>query len=490
MKARILLAALMAVLLVAQIAVAPVAASPDLDFSDDKTPNPYLQEDQLTIAQHDRTAMDGPLQYFDDSGDVTDLPADYNRSQDTPFTFRADQIDAAAFSEFPRQKSNVSAIDATEWATTSGASSSMTVTQTDGSTAPGVDSVEFNGTVVSGETATATFDNVSVTDDPNKRVLRLVGNVDDLASGAQVDVRLVDADGDAKAAVINSSATVTEDDVIGASTGQGYVFQERLGNIPTDGSNGDGVFDGIESVEIVVSDGDATLTLVGLDAESKSEFTLGETVDANGETVSVSERNAGGDMSLSVTSLETMGSTFDSAVINDLRISDIRYRLQDLTNPEDYNVEFSDAPEYTYERKLELYGRLQIPSAIDLSHSGLSFMDEQGMVSQRYATVEIAEGIGDKDLGNVSNWEDKSSLYSSQGSAHELDSTVAVDKAYGYHLVVLLQPGDEDDMTAEQSGGGGGFWGGGGGNPVMSLFDWVIAGILGIGGSLAVWRRF
>lgn len=488
MRLRPIFAAVFAALLVGSMVGAPVAAAPpDLNWSDDQTPNPYLQEDQLTIAQHDRGEMSSALQYYDDSGEVASLPATVNSSQDTPYTFRADQIDSATFTNFPRDKENVTAIDATEWTASSGTNSDMSVSQTDGSTASGVDSVELNASVASGETATATFSNFSVSDDPEKRVLRFVGNVDTLASGANVDVRLVDADGDAKVATINSSATISNDDVIGASTGQGYVYQQRLGDLATDGSNGDGVFDGIEKVEVVVSDADATLTVVGLDAESKSEFVLGETINSNDETVTVTERNSGGDMSVSVTSLDTLGTVFDNAVVNDLRISDVRYRLSDLTSPDDYEVSFSDADQYSYERKLELQGRLDIPSAIDLSHSGLSFMDEQGFVSQRYASVQIAEGVGSQEFDNISSWEDKSSLYSSKGSTHELDSTVAVDKSYAYSLTLLLQPGEEDTMTADASGGGG-FWSAGGSNPVTSFINWLVAGVLGVGGTLGIAR--
>jgi hypothetical protein len=487
MRGRTLLAALLAFAMVSSLAAAPVAAAgPDLNFDDEQTPNPYLQEDTLTVAQHDRAEMSSALQYYDDSGDIATLPATVNSSQETPYTFRADQIDEPAFSEFPREK-NVSVIEATEWTTTSGASSSMTVSQTNGATASGVDSIELAATVADTETATATASNFSITDDPEKRVLRFVGNVDSLASGSNVDVRLVDADGDAKVVHINSTMTASDADVIGTGTGQGYVFQERLGDLATDGTNGDGVFDGIQKIEVVVSDADATLTVVGLDAESKSEFVLGETINADDETEQVTKRNAGGDMSVSVTSLDSMGETFDDAVINDLEVSDVRYRLSDLTSPDDYEVTFSDADQYSYERKLELNGRLEIPSAIDLSHSGLSFMDQQTFVSQRYASVQIAEGVGDQEFSNISSWSDKSDLYSSKNADHELDSTVAVDKSYAYSLTLLLQSGEEDTMTAD-AGGGGGFWGGGGGNPIMSFFDWIIAGVLGVAGTLGLAR--
>jgi hypothetical protein len=464
-------ALLIGLLMVSSIVAAPIAAQsstgPDLNFSDDQTPNPYIQEDTLTVAQHDRSEMSSPLHYYDDSGDVARLPAQINDSQDTPVTIRADKIDSSAYTQFPRDK-NVSAINASEWSASSGASSSMTISQTNGATASGVDSINLDASVVDGETATGTYSNFSVEQDPEKRVLRLVGNVDQLSSGATVDVRLVDSDGDAKVVHINGSASADDADVIGTGTGQGYVFQERLGDLATDGSNGDGVFDGIQKVEVVVSDADAELTLVGLDAESKSQMLLGETVDSNDEVVDVHERNAGGDMSVGLTSLNTMGSSFDDAVINDLEVSDVRYQLSDLTESSDYSVEFSDADAYSYPRKLEMYGRLSVPAAIDLTHSGLSLEAEQGFVSQRYATVQVAEGVGDQEFQNISSWTD------------------AVDKEYGFHLVLLLQDGEEETMK-DTSSGGGGFWGGGG-NPVFQFIDWVIAGVLGIAGTLGIAR--
>jgi hypothetical protein len=98
MRLRPIFAAVFAVLLVGSLVGTPVAAAPpDLNFEDEQTPNPYLQEDQLTIAQHDRAEMTSELQYFDYSGEIATLPAHVNISQDTPYTFRADQIDSDAF---------------------------------------------------------------------------------------------------------------------------------------------------------------------------------------------------------------------------------------------------------------------------------------------------------------------------------------------------------------------------------------------------------
>lgn len=491
MNARALIASLFCVLLVAQIAAAPVAAAPDLNFEDDKTPNPYIEAGTVTIAEHDRSSMSSPLQYYDDNGDLQTLPAVVNDSQDTPYTFRADQIDADAYEKFPREHDNT-AINASEWTTTSGASSSMSVTQTDGGTAAGVESIKFDPSVATGETASASYSNFSaITNDPKKRVLRFVGNVDSLESGAEVQLRIEDSDGDYKAAVINDSQSGSADNVIGAATGQGYVYQERLNNLATDTSNGDGAFDDIAQITVHVSGGNATVTMVGVDVESKSSFVLGETINSNDEAVDIEERYSGGDMSLSVTSLSTMGEIFDDATIRELDVSGVHYRFADLTDTDDYSVEFSDADAYSYPRKLEIYGRISVPTAIDLSHSGLSLQMHQGLISQKYANVEVAEGVGDADFDNISSWTSMTDSFSSQGATHELDSTVAVDKEYAIHAVLVLQESDEDDMTADapsSDGGGGGFWGSGG-NPVMSFFDWLIAGILAVGGSLAVWRR-
>lgn len=173
MKTRTLIASLLSVLLVAQIAATPVAAAPgDLNYEEDKTPNPYISADTVTVAEHDRGDMDSPLQYYDDNGDLQRLKAQINASQEAPLTFRADQIDAESYRAFPREE-GVTAINASEWSTSSGASSSMTVSQTDGATVAGVDSVKFDPTVATGETAEAEFSNFTAIDtDPKKRVLR------------------------------------------------------------------------------------------------------------------------------------------------------------------------------------------------------------------------------------------------------------------------------------------------------------------------------
>lgn len=481
-----LIAGLLAVMLASSLVAAPAAASPDLNFENENTPNPALTEDTLTIGQYNMSAMDSPLEYYDDSGNVQELNATYNTSQDTPFSYRADQVNADVYSEFPRESANASAIDHTEWTTSSGASSSVSVNDADGNTAQGVPAVEIAATVADTETATATYDNFSaITTDANKRVLRFVGNVDSLASGAQVEVRAVDSDGDYKAATVNASESASADGVIGTGTGDGYVFQQRLSDLSTVG-NGDGTFDDIAKIEVVTSDADATVTIVGLDAESKSAMTLGETVNSDGDEVVVEERNAGGDMSLEVIGLDTLGSEFDEATVNDFEVSDVRYPLSEVVAEDDYSVEFSDATDYAYDRKLELNARLDIPAAIDLTHSGLAFEMDQTFVSQRYATVEMAEGVGSTEFSNISSWEDKTDLFSSEGSTVTLDDTVAVDKQYAVSATILLQQGEEDAMKS--SGPVGGPVGSGSGGLIGSIFaffDSLVGKVVGVVGLFA-----
>jgi hypothetical protein len=476
-----LLAGLLAALLVSSLVAAPAAASPDLNFEQENTPNPALTADSVTIGQYNMSAMDSPLEYYDDSGNVAELNATYNTSQDNPFTYRADQVNAAIYSEFPRESADASAIDHSEWTTTSGASSSVSVNDADGNTAQGVPAVEIAATVADTETATATYSNFStISTDANKRVLRFVGNVDTLATGAQVEVRAVDSDGDYKAATINSSATASNDGVIGTGTGQGYVFQQRLSELATVGTNGDGSFDDIAKIEVVTSDADATVTIVGLDAESKSAMTLGETVNADGDEVVVEERNAGGDMSVDIIGLDTLGSSFDEATLNNFRVSDVRYPLSEVVAEEDYNVEFSDATDYAYDRKLELDARLDIPAAIDLTHSGLAFEMDQTFVSQRYAIVEMAEGVGTTEFENISSWEDKTDLFSSEGATVTLDDTVAVDKQYAVSATILLQQGEEDAMTSSMAGGPVGAGSGGLIGSIFAFFDSLVGKAVGV----------
>jgi hypothetical protein len=313
-------------------------------------------------------------------------------------------------------------------------------------------------------------------------------NVDSLDNGAVVEVRAVESDGDYKAAQINASASASADDVISTGTGNGYVFQERLSDLATQGS-GDGSLAAIDQIEVVVEDANAQVTITGLDVERKDMFDVGEVrrdTDNDGtvESTTIQEENSGGTVEL--TAVDSMDALFDDAVIHDFAVQELRYEFADLTDSDDYQVEWSSADEYNYPHKLEIHGRLSIPAAIDLTHSGLSFEDSQNQVSSRYATVEVAEGVGSQEFSNISSWTSKKDLYTSKGTNVTLDSTVQVDTEYAFHGVYLFQDGERDDVEPSQNAGGGGFWGGG--NPITGFINWMVAGVFAVAGMLGISR--
>ncbi|WP_415381474.1 hypothetical protein [Halosimplex sp. TS25] len=437
------------------------AASPGMNFSSDKTPNPTVVEDELTIDEHDRAMMGDPLEYYNDAGEVTTLNASINSSQTTPVGLRFDKIDAEAFGQFPRidaESSNWATWTAAEnWTTSSESSSSVSVTEAD---ADGVEKVSVDASVASTETATGTFgQNVSITDDPNKRVLTFGGNVDELTSGATVEVRLVDGDGDYRYADINASRAASHDAVIANGTGNGFVFQERVSNLPLAGS-GDGTLDSIEQVDVVAVESDAQVTISWLDVERTGEVELAEIErdtddDGDLETTTVTNYYEGG--VANITALSTLGETFDTATISDLHVYEVEYPLSELTDEDEYSVNISSADVYSYPQKLELYADMEVPTALDLSHGDLTLEFNQGVPTERYKVLEVASGIDSSTgFGNVSDSQmtGKTGALSGQDTTAELVASTTAGTTYRIHAVILYQ-NEEIDEIQDTSGGVG-----------------------------------
>lgn len=440
------------------------AAAPGLNFSSDKAPNPTIVEDEIVIAEHDRGEMSSATEYYNDDGEVTELPATVNQSQDTPVGVRFDNIDADAYHLFPRvsgeSENSANWTDAADWTTATSDSTNVTPDVVDAD-ANGVDKLSMTTSGMgSGDTATFTYsDNVSITSDANKRVLTTVLNVDTLDTGATVEVRAVDSDGDYRYAEINASENASNEDIIANGTGNGYVFAEKLANLPLAGS-GDGSFDEIQKVEVVAADADIGVTMAGLDLDKKSEMDLAEIErdtddDGDLETTTVTNYYEGG--VANITGLDTMGSAFDNAVIADLHVYDVQYQLSDISDSEEYSTEFSNADDYNYPQKLELFADMEVPSAIDLSHGSLTMEFDQGLVESRYAIAEVATGADTKeDFGNLTDDGSYSSVtdtLGSQGSTATFVASASADTNYRVHMVVLLQ--DEEVDTIQSSGIGG-----------------------------------
>lgn len=475
------------VALVAATPVAVTAGNSALDWSADAAPSVCVEESELVVAQHAPADMDSPLAYYDDSGDVQTLAAHLSDEPNNSVGWTVTHRAAPSFGEFPRSgavddgvdAANASVLDASEWATDAGVS----VSDSDGTAATGVESVTVatNGSLGAGDSVTAAYDNVSITTDAAKRVLMAVMDVVSIESGAVVEIAAVDADGDRKVIEVNSSASSADaTEVVATSAVDGVVGQVKLADLGTD-AVGDGSFDAIESVEVTVVDGDATVRLVGLDVERKSAVTLGERradTDGDGslETETVTDVSAGG-----VVYYRSVGSSDLSGPIMDLHVKEVRYCLSDL--PADrINVNFTPAwvDSYAFGAGLEVTARLRVPSAIDLSHSGLTLNMTQQRVADRYVDVSVATGTGSTGLGDVDSWTDESGHLANAGDTVTLRDPAPAGTNVDVRIRRLERPEDIDSLrpTATPAGGGGGPVGSSGGIP-MAVWG-VLTGVAGL----------
>ena len=479
--------ALIATLLVTSLAAPAAMAAPDFNQNASAAQNPYISAD-VTVENFDRANMDVG-QYEDDSGEIATLPATVNQSEDVddigtgtvnPYHFIATDVDFEDGAAFPHAEDNVSAVhNESKWTTDAASGGSLTVS--DSSTAPGVEALEVStSSQTNGDTVTATFSDVSITSDAQKRYLQAMLDVNTLDSGATVEIRAVDGDGDYVATSINSSASASDDDVIGTGTGEGYVIQEQVGALTTQG-NGDGTMAAIEEIEVVVMDGDASVRLSALNADKTSEWALGdERVDTDDEDDFETEtiRDVSEPGQVMVYNLDTMGSAFDNAEINGLEMP-MHFRASDLDSDEsEVNVTFAEASSYpSFENRMESYYRLELPSAYDLSYANAALKQDVTVPNSRYQTVEIVEGASDTEFAEIDGWTDVLASVGSQGDTVTLDDTIQPGQEIGYHSTVLVT--DDEKNAIQQIGGAGQFTGSGDGgliDMILSPFG-AIAGI-------------
>jgi hypothetical protein len=346
--------ALVALVLLLAVGI-PVAAAGavNVNTSSDSYPSVYVQEDELTNATHE-IGMDA-LEYESNSGELTELQAIQNGTESgNDQAFRADRVAFTNAYTFPRKpdetNNSASVIDASEWTT-----SIASITGANGETGGDVKTVTFSTSwITGGSTGSASYTNLSETDDPNKRILQVILNVESLDAGATAEVALIDGDGDEVVAEINSSADASADDVIANSTANGVIYQHRTGDLTVEGS-GDGSLDGIQEVELRSHDADVTVTITALNAERKSAWDLGthryEDSDGDGQTEPIEERLEGSE--INVTTVDSMGDTFGNATVSRLTIYDLRYCMAD--QPDNFSAEFVDASDTGgYDTKLEL----------------------------------------------------------------------------------------------------------------------------------------
>jgi hypothetical protein len=454
--------AIFSALLVAMTAPA-AAAGGAVNWDAETAPEGAVEVD-MTKAQHNMAwgqSADSVRIYEGDNGEQTKVDAEINTTGN-PYTFLYSNLNVTDWSNFPRSTS-ASAIDAAEWSKdVSGSTGTATIAST--TTAPGVDGVQLSTSgQASGDVAKFTFSNFTIDSDEAKRYAQAVYNANSVDSGATYELRYVDADGDYKTVISNSTVA------------DGIVEQEQLGNLATEGS-GDGTFNDIEKIQVVVLDADADLTFVGLNGEKKSAYDLGEQrvdTDSDGsldDTVDVGEDYAGGQVSL--TGLDTLGETFDDAEIYELTVPvEFTGELADRTELEQTEDESTDGGNYPgYKGTSTIYVAFELPDAYDLSFSGAELVDTQAVTSDRLLSVEYAEGVGDTEFGNISDstWSDMSGSYSGEGSTVTVDSTIQVGSVNVLQWTYKLTPDQFDDLGATAGGGGSGAMGVAGANiPIL-----------------------
>jgi len=340
--------------------------------------NPYIAVD-TTISTFDRSTMQ-PGEVEDNSGDIVELNATIDSSDDVDdlgdgtvnqYHFIASDIQFADSDAFPHAESNVSAVNNESKWTTDESSTAGSMTVADSSTASGVEALEVSTSgQSSSDVAVASFSDVSITSDAEKRYLQSILDVNSRDSETTVEIRAVDAD----------------DDYVGlnvTNSGEGIVTQEQIGELSVSGS-GDGTMSEIQRIEIVISDGNADLDISALNADKSSPWTLGdervENTDGDGLETETITSHGGGE--IMIHDLGTMGVEFEDATINDLT-APMNFRSSDLGSDRT-NVTFSESPNYpSFEQKQTARYRLLLPDYYDISYSNAELRQESNIPESR-----------------------------------------------------------------------------------------------------------
>lgn len=498
---RALLSLALVVLVVAALPATATATEISPNWESDHIGDTYIYEQRMDVAAHNMSAMDSPLDYYDDSGEVATAAASLNESINNSLVLRADKIEDDDLSTYPRKSdesgNSASLLDHSEWSTTGPNASKISVTDADGSTAGGVPAIQIatDGTMGAGDEATASYANQTITTDATKRVAIIIGNVNTLDTATEGRINFSDADGDVVTVYLNSSESASAVDVFANGTGNGLLYQAKLADLTVSGS-GDGTFDAIEYVNVTAVDGDLDLTITGFDAERKSKIVLGEEkVDTDSddalETEAITEVATGGEQTIH--SLASLDPIFDDAVIYDLGVKGVEWRAS-LAGSDDVSFDLSDADQYAgYAKKGDQYRRVKVVAAIDLTHTGLELRHEQALIDERYKVLEYVEGAGDTAFDDLSesSFVDVSGTVAQQGDDLVLDETIQPGETYVVHSLTVYLDSEVGDLEASSATpeptGPGGFWDSG--NPLAAFVNWILAGLAVVGGALGIMSR-
>jgi len=465
-----------------------------LDFSSDLTPNPWLTG---TATIETVTAEMTDLGYINDNGENVSLedagavltPREDADTPHNPTRIRADMIDSAEYTAFPRGETydesgdgdadtDVRAVDSTHWTVdNSGTAGSLSVADVDD------DALRVSTTgQTSGDAGLATFSDFTIGDGEARRYLQLVANIDQLESGAIVTVRVRDAASNTVEATIDPSGDTSNANVIAAAQNDGVAYQTQLGEL-TGGAD----LDTIEELEIEVAEANADVVFHGINLERESQWNFGtrEVLNADDEVETETMREPVG--YTGIASVDDLRETFPDAEINGVEY-DVEFRAEG-TPSEWWDLEVSDAERSDYPQRLEIVGGFDIPTAYELSISISDLYGMRTLAESRYDAWEFATGLDEvptlEDVEDVSWTSRTDSIRNGELDAEQnLASTPTSDSVTGIHIDLQLENDEVGSIT--RSGGGGGAAFSEGGGFLSTLTGKITAAIMGVVGALGL----
>ena len=457
------------------------AAQTTLDFGSDFVPDPRI-EAEMTVEAHDRGMKTSPLEYIDNDGELQSLSDDGGRIMErpeegephNPLTLAPIRLDFEDAYAFPRgetyddggdEDAPVYALDAEHW---EGAA-----TISDGS-ADTEKSLRVEG---DGRASFGMFDPV---DSGVRRELQFILHAE--AFDGEIEIGVEDDVGNVASVFAGSAYDDADDDVFATDTipDGGVVVQMELGEL--NGSLND-------LVEVFIDLGpDTTVELTALNIERQSPWDLGTREVANTEDDDVDVETESIEQPFgmfSVTGLDTLGPTFDTATIYDLYV-DVAFAASELP-PEKYAADFADDDQFpAYDRRGTFIYTLEVPTGYDLSPAVDGLYDEQSTFSDRYAAAEYYMGVGEDPYDPEDYDDDEDDFVSfeqeyADGSPGE-DVTITTDIGGGDRIAVRYSMLMTADEASNATGGaiGGGFVSRAG-SSLMSIPGAIIAALGGVG---------
>ncbi|PSQ83820.1 MAG: hypothetical protein BRD40_01675 [Bacteroidetes bacterium QS_1_65_9] len=156
---------------------------------------------------------------------------------------------------------------------------------------------------------------------------------------------------------------------------------------------------------------------------------------------------------VSVHSVTTLGSEFDSATFDQLSFPAHFSAANAEANASWALGESEGYP--NWDKFATFTYRIELPSAYDVSYSGLELVQTTKWRGERYTTVQYAENVGDdttaSDLSD-SDWSDKTSAFDAKDKEISLDSTVSTSGDMILQYEMLFTDSEASDI--QQQGGG------------------------------------